>query len=81
MIRGESFSLLLGVRLKGLFLYLPYMVAFAVIFPVAVVDSYCQNIHILKQDGFFLFLDKNRILDLIGKPLIISIAEHIISPT
>ena len=81
MIRDESFSLLPEVRLKGLFLHLSYTMAFAVIFPVAMIDSYCQNIHILKQGGFFLFLDSNRILDLIGKSLIISIAEHIISPT
>ena len=38
---GESFSLLLGVRLKGLFLHLLYMVVFAVSFPVAVINSYC----------------------------------------
>jgi len=29
------------VRLKDLFLHLPYMVAFAVLFPVAVVDGHC----------------------------------------
>ena len=38
---GGSFSLLLGVRLKGLFLRLPCMVAFTVSFPVAVIDSHC----------------------------------------
>jgi len=39
--RDESLSLLLGVRLEGLFLRLPYTVAFTVSFPVAVIDSYC----------------------------------------
>ena len=37
---GGSFSLLPGVRLKGLFLHLPCMVVFAVLFPVAVIDSH-----------------------------------------
>jgi len=37
---GRSFSLLLEVRLKGLFLCLPCTVAFAVSFPVAVIDSH-----------------------------------------
>ena len=38
---GGSFSLLPGVRLKGLLLHLPCTVAFAVSFPVAVIDSHC----------------------------------------
>ena len=38
---GGSFSLLLEVRLKGLFLHLPCTVAFTVSFPVAVIDSHC----------------------------------------
>ena len=38
--RGGSFSLLPGVRLKGLFLRLPCTVAFIVSFPVAVIDSH-----------------------------------------
>ena len=38
---GGSFSLLLRVRLEGLFLYLPCTVTFAVSFPVAVIDSHC----------------------------------------
>ena len=38
---GGSFSLLPGVRLKGLFLHLPCIVAFTVSFPVAVIDSHC----------------------------------------
>ena len=37
---GGSFSLLLGVRLKGLFLCLSCMVAFAVSFLVAVINSH-----------------------------------------
>ena len=37
---GGSFSLLPGVRLKGLFLRLPCVVAFMVSFPVAVIDSH-----------------------------------------
>ena len=36
-----SFSLLLRVRLEGLFLHLPYMVAFVISFPVAMIDSHC----------------------------------------
>ena len=38
---GGSFSLLLGVRLKSLFLCLPCTVAFTVSFPVTVIDSHC----------------------------------------
>ena len=38
---GGSFSLLLGVRLEGLFLCLSCTVAFTVSFPVAVIDSHC----------------------------------------
>jgi len=38
---GRSFSLLLGVRLKGLFLCLSCMVVFVVLFPVVIIDSYC----------------------------------------
>ena len=37
---GGSFSLLLRVRLKGLFLHLPYTVVFMVSFPVGVIDSH-----------------------------------------
>ena len=37
---GGSFSLFLGVRLKGLFLRLPCTVVFTVSFPVAVIDSH-----------------------------------------
>jgi len=37
---GESFSLLPEVRLKGLFFHLPCTVAFAVSFPVAVIDGH-----------------------------------------
>ena len=38
--RGESFSLLLGVRLKNLFLCLLCMVAFVVLFLVAVINGH-----------------------------------------
>ena len=65
MTGGESFLLLLEVRLKSLFLHLPCMVAFIVMFLVVVIDSYCQSIYILEQGGFSLFPDRNRILDLI----------------
>ena len=37
---GGSFSLLPGVRLEGLFLCLPCMVAFAVLFLVVVIDGH-----------------------------------------
>ena len=39
--RVGSFSLLLRVRLKGLFLHLPCTVALTVSFPVVVIDSHC----------------------------------------
>ena len=57
------------------------MMAFMVIFPVTVIDSYYQSIHILERGGFFLFPDRDRILDLIGELLMIVIAKHTISPT
>jgi len=76
--RDGSFLLLLRVRLKSLFLYLSYTVAFAVIFPVAVINSYYQSIHVLEQGRFFLFPDRDRILNLIGEPLVIAMAEYTI---
>ena len=39
--RGGSFSLLSRVRLKGLFLHLPRIVVFVVLFLVAVINSHC----------------------------------------
>jgi len=65
MTRGGSFLLLLEVRLKGLFLCLPCIVVFVVMFLVAVIDIHHQSIYILKQGRFSLFLDRDRILDLI----------------
>ena len=70
--------MLLRIRLEGLFLCLPCMVAFTVMFPVAVINRHCQDIHILEQGGFFLFLGKDRILDLIGESLVIVIAQNTI---
>ena len=52
-----------------------------VIFTVVVIDSYRQSIYVLEQGGFSLFLDRDRILDPIGEPLVIAIAEHTIPPT
>ena len=54
---------------------------FAVIFLVAVINSYCQSIHVLEQGGFSLFLGRNKILDPIREPLVIVIAEYTILPT
>jgi len=55
---GRSFSLLPGVKLEGLFLRLPCMVVFMVLFPGG-----------------------NGILDPIGEPLVIAMAQNTISPT
>jgi len=49
--------------------------------PVVVIDSHCQSIHILEPGGFFLFLGRDRILDLIGEFLVIVIAQHTIPLT
>ena len=76
-----SFFLLPEVRLEGLFLCLPCTVVFAVSFLVVVIDSHCYSIHILEQGGFFLFLGRDRILDLIGEPLVIAMAQNTISLT
>jgi len=65
MTGGKSFHLFPRMRLKSLFLHLPCIVAFIVMFPVVVINSHCQSVHILKRDGFSLFLGRNRILDLI----------------
>ena len=54
------------------------MVVFVVMFPVVVINSHHQSIYILEQDGFFLFLGRNRILDPIGEPLVIATAEYTI---
>ena len=51
-----------------------------VIFTVVVIDSYRQSIYVLEQGGFSLFLDRDRILDPIGEPLVIAIAERTIPP-
>jgi len=56
-------------------------VAFAVIFSVVVIDSHCQSVHVLEQGGFSLFLGRDRILDLIGKLLVIVMAEYTIPLT
>ena len=74
MTGGGSFFLLLGVRLKSLFLCLSCMVAFTVMFPVVVINSYCQSIYILEQGRFSLFLGRDRILNLIWKSLVIAMA-------
>jgi len=81
MTGDGSFSLLLGIRLKNLFLCLPYMVMFAVMFLVAVIDSHCQSIYILEWGGFSLFLGRDKILDPIWESLIIAMAQHTILPT
>ena len=57
------------------------MIVFAVIFLVMMINSHCQSIHVLKQGGFSLFSDRDRILDLIGKSLVIVMAKHTIPPT
>jgi len=57
------------------------MVAFVVTFPVTVIDSYYQSIHVLEQGGFSLFMDRDRILDLIRETLVIAMAKHTIPPT
>jgi len=74
MTRGGSFPLLPGVRLKSFFLHLLCMVAFMVMFPVVVINSHCQSIHILEEARFFLFSGRNRILDLILEFLVITVA-------
>ena len=72
--------MLLRVRLKDLFLHLSCIVVFMVTFPVVIIDSHCQSIHVLEQGGFSLLPSRNKILDLIGKPLVITMAEHTIFP-
>ena len=54
--------------------------AFVVIFPVVVINSYHLSIYILEQDEFFLFLDGDGILDPIEEPLVVIMAQHTISP-
>ena len=73
--------MLLRVRLENLFFCLSYIVVFMITFSVAVINSHYQSIYVLKQDGFSLFPGRNKILDPIGEPLVIAIAEHTISPT
>jgi len=81
MTRGGSFPLFPEVRLESLFFYLPSMMVFAVIFPVVMINSYCQSIHILKQGGFFLFSGRDGILNLIGETLVIAVAKNTILST
>jgi len=40
-----------------------------------------KSIYILEQDGFSFFLGGDGILDSIGKPLVIAMAQHTIFPT
>jgi len=81
MTRDRGFPLLLEVRLKSLFFCLPSTVAFMVTFPVVVINSHCQSIHILEQGGFFLFSSGDGILDPIGETLVIAVAKDTILPT
>ena len=46
---------------------------FVVVFPVVVIDSHYQSIHILEQGKFILFLDGDRILNPIEKTLVIAV--------
>ena len=69
------------MRLKGFFFCLSCMVVFVVTFSVAVINSHHQSIHVLEQGGSSLFLDRDKVLDLIGEPLVIAMAQHTISPT
>ena len=57
------------------------MVAFAVTFQVVVIDSHCQSIYVLEQGRFTLFLGEDGILDLIGKSLVIVVAQNTILST
>jgi len=57
------------------------MMAFVVAFLIAMINGYCQSIHILEQGRFSLFLGGNRILDPIGKTLVIIVAQNTIPPT
>ena len=79
--RGRSFLLLPRMRLENLFLCLSYIVVFTVIFLVVVINSHYQSVYVLKQGEFFLFLGRDRILDPIGKSLVIVMAQNTISPT
>jgi len=73
--------LLPRVKLKGFFLCLPCMVAFMVTFPVVVINSHCQGIHVLEQGRFSLFPGRDKVLELIGEPLVIVMAQNTIFPT
>ena len=75
--------MLLRVRLESLFFCLPCTVAFTGIFPVAMINSHCQSVHVLERGGFSLFPGKDRILNLIWEPLVMVIvmAQNTILPT
>ena len=53
-----------------LLLYIVEMVAFAVLFPVAIVKSDCQLVYSMEGSGFSLFLVCYQILEVIWQSLI-----------
>ena len=80
MTRGGSFLLFPGVRLKSLFFRLPSIIAFAVTFLVVVINSHCQSVHILEWGRFSLFPGRDRILNLIGEPMVVVVVQNTIPP-
>ena len=57
----KALSLLLEVRLESFFFHLPSMVVFVVMFSVIMINGHHQNVYILEQGGFSLFLSGDRI--------------------
>jgi len=70
----ESFILLSKVRLKNLFLCYLYIIVLIIL-----INDYYRSLHILEQGLLTLFLDENRILNIIRKTLIVAVIENIIS--
>ena len=49
-------------------------------FLVVVINSYYESIYILEQDRFFLYPDRDSVLNLIKEPLVIAVAYNTIPP-
>ena len=53
---------------------IPETISFAILFPIAIVESDCQLVHGLEGIGFALFLICYRILKAIWQPLVETVA-------
>ena len=52
-----------------------------VIFLITMINCYYQSIYVLEKSWFFLFLDRDRVLNVIEKSLVVLVTQYPIFPT